>query len=270
MIRVALTGALGRMGAVMRRELRRQEDMQLVVAVSHRLPGLELTEEDRQSLQGVRLVTALDEVDAGGLDVVLDFSTPEAALEYAAYAGGHRLPMVLGTTGFSPAQLDELAERLAAVPCLVTPNMSLMMNIVFRMVANATVVLADYDVDVEITEHHHRGKRNAPSDTALKLAQIVAEKRHWPFPEVVCGSRWGRSGARPEKEIGIQCVRGGDIFSEHQVCFAGLGERIEIVHRAHSLYSYARGAAKALRWIVRQPPGVYDLLDMLGLSEVLY
>ncbi len=270
MLKVALTGALGRMGAVMRAELRRQGDLQLAAAVSQRLPGLELTEEERQGLEGVHLVASLDEVDAGDLDVVLDFSTPEAALEYAAYAGRNRLPMVMGTTGFTPSQLDELAGMLAEVPCLVTPNMSLMMNIVFRMVANATIVLADYDVDVEITERHHRRKRNAPSDTALKLAQIVAEKRHWPFPETVCGSRWGRVGERPEREIGIQCVRGGDIFSEHQVCFAGLGERIEIAHRAHSLTSYARGAVKALRWIVRQPPGTYDMLDMLGLAEVLY
>jgi len=141
---------------------------------------------------------------------------------------------------------------------------------VYRLVSNAAVVLDDYDVDVEIMERHHRGKRNAPSDTALKLAQIVAEKRHWPFPEVVKHDRWGMIGERKQQEIGIQCFRGGDIFSEHGIMFAGLGERVEIIHQAHSLESYARGAVRALRWIINRPPGVYDMLDMLGLPEVLY
>ncbi|MBN2332877.1 MAG: 4-hydroxy-tetrahydrodipicolinate reductase [Deltaproteobacteria bacterium] len=270
MIKVAITGALGRMGSVMRQHLKTQPDFELVLAVSHRLREGAGDEDSQQSLAGVSVAESFTQSVPGTIDVILDFSVPEAAMDYARFAGERRIPMVMGTTGFSTAQLDELADVLAGVPCLVSPNMSLMMNVMFRMVGNATLVLADYNVDVEISEGHHRGKRNAPSDTALKLAQIVAEKRHWPFPEAVRHSRWGMIGGRQEQEIGIQCIRGGDIFSEHSIMFAGLGERLEIAHRAHSLESYARGAVKALRWIINRPPGVYDMLDMLGLPEVLY
>ncbi len=270
MIKLAMTGALGRMGSVMRSHLKSQPDFKLVLAISHRLGSRELDDDLKRELEGVQLAGSFAGVDPKNIDVILDFSVPEAAAEYACFAGRHGIPMVMGTTGFNQQQLDKLAECLSDVPCLVSPNMSLMMNVIFRLVGNATVVLDDYNVDVEITERHHRGKRNAPSDTALKLAQIVAEKRHWPFPEVVRHDRWGMIGEREQREIGIQCLRGGDIFSEHGIMFAGLGERVEIVHRAHSLESYARGAVRALRWIVQQPPGVYDMLDMLGLSEVLY
>lgn len=267
-IRVALTGALGRMGVVMREHFAAVADITVVLAVSHRCGG-----------RPEAVVPALGNIPlAGGfpvrldrsVDVLLDFSVPDASLEYARFAAANGIPMVIGTTGFSPAQVDELAAILVDVPCLVSPNMSLMMNVVFRMVANATAVLEDYGVDVEIAEAHHRGKRNAPSDTALKLAQLVADKRRWPFPDCVRHDRWGTSGERPEQEIGIQCRRGGDIPSEHNVIFAGTGERLEIAHRTHSLDCYARGAEKALRWIVNQPPGVYDMLDMLGLPEVMY
>ena len=270
MIKLAMTGALGRMGSAMRAHLKSQPDFQLVLAVSHRLEDGKLDDTPDWELAGVELADSFAAVDPENIDVILDFSVPEASLEYARYAGINRIPLVMGTTGFSQEQLDQLAEYLADIPCLISPNMSLMMNIVYRLVGNATVVLDDYDVDVEITERHHRGKRNAPSDTALKLAQIVAEKRHWPFPEVVKHDRWGMIGERKKEEIGIQCLRGGDIFSEHGIMFAGLGERVEIIHRAHSLESYARGAARALRWIVQRSPGVYDMLDMLGLPEVLY
>ncbi len=270
MIKLAITGALGRMGSAMRAHLKNQPDFKLVLAVSHRLEKKELDADLKRELEGVQLAGSFLDADAKTIDAILDFSIPEAAVEYARFAGNHGIPMVMGTTGFNQEQLDKLAEYLQDVPCLVSPNMSLMMNMVYRLVGNATIVLDDYDVDVEITERHHRGKRNAPSDTALKLAQIVAEKRHWPFPEVVKHDRWGMIGERKQQEIGIQCLRGGDVFSEHEIMFAGLGERIEIVHRAHSLESYARGAVRALHWIINRPPGVYDMLDMLGLPEVLY
>lgn len=270
MIRLAMTGALGRMGSAMRSHLKSQPDFKLVLAVSQRLGTQGLNAEQERELEGVQVADSFSAVDPEIVDVIVDFSVPEAAVEYAAFAGTHGIPMVMGTTGFNQEQLDKLAAYLVDVPCLVCPNMSLMMNVVYRLVSNATVVLDDYDVDVEITERHHRKKRNAPSDTALKLAQIVAEKRHWSFPEVVNHDRWGMVGERKEREIGVQCLRGGDIFSEHGVVFAGLGEHIEIIHRAHSLESYARGATRALRWIINRPPGVYDMLDMLGLPEVLY
>ena len=270
MIKIAMAGALGRMGSAMRSYLKSQSNLKLVLAVSHRLGNQELDVDQKLELKGLRLADSFAAVDPETIDVIVDFSVPEAAVEYARYAGAHGIPMVIGTTGFNREQLDELAGYLAAVPCLLSPNMSLMMNVVYRLVSNATVVLDDYDVDVEISERHHRGKRNAPSDTALRLARIVAEKRHWLFPEVVNHDRWGMIGERKKQEIGIQCLRGGDVSSEHRIVFAGLGEQIEIIHRSHSLESYARGVTRALRWIINRPPGVYDMLDMLGLPEVLY
>jgi 4-hydroxy-tetrahydrodipicolinate reductase len=147
----------------------------------------------------------------------------------------------------------------------------MMMNLALRMAANAATVLPNESVDVEILEKHHREKRNAPSSTALNLAQIVAEKRGWSLGEALRHeNRWGLIGPRPAKEIAISSLRAGSLNSEHTIIFATSGESLEITHRSQTLEPFARGALQAATWIVNQPSGVYDMLDMLGLSEVLY
>ncbi len=266
MLQVAVTGASGRMGGVFKEHLEGMEDVQ-GLAVSSLPPSTTVAKTGM-----VERLSGLDRVCRNQTcDVIVDFSFPEATLAYAVWAAAKKVPMVIGTTGFTLVQLDQLADTLHAVPALLSPNMSLMMNLAWRMTANATAVLPNDTVDVEIVEKHHRDKRNAPSSTALKMAQIVAEKRGWSMAEALRhNARWGMIGSRPQKEIAIASVRGGTLISEHSIVFAGPGESLEITHRSQSLEPFARGSLQAARWIVKQSPGVYDMLDMLGLSEVLY
>jgi len=266
MLQVAVTGASGRMGGVFMKHLESLEDVQGVGVSS--LPVS--TTVSKTSM--VDRLACLDRVCREKLcDVIVDFSFPEATLAYAVWAAAQKVPMVIGTTGFTIAQLDQLENTLHSVPALLSPNMSLMMNLSWRMMANAVTVLPNDSVDVEIIEKHHRDKRNAPSSTALKMAQIVAEKRGWSLAEALRhNARWGIIGERSQKEIAIASVRGGSLISEHSIIFAGAGESLEITHRSQSLEPFARGTLQAARWIVTQPSGVYDMLDMLGLPEVLY
>ena len=251
MLQVAVTGASGRMGGAFMEHLEGHEDVQALAVEGH---------------------ACLDEICQTQIpDVIVDFSFPDATLDFAAWASAKKVPMVIGTTGFSLTQLDRLSGTLHSVPVMLSPNMSLMMNLAWRMTANAITVLPNDAVDVEIIERHHRDKRNAPSSTALKLAQIVAEKRGWSLAEALRHkARWGLIGPRPQKEIAISSLRGGTFNSEHSIIFAGQGESLEITHRSQSLEPFARGTLRSARWIVKQSPGVYDMLDMLGLSEVLY
>ena len=208
---------------------------------------------------------------AGRLDVVVDFSVPDATLRLAEWAAAHGKPMVIGTTGFTAEQLDKLGDILHPVAVLLSPNMSTMMNLAWRMMSNAAKVLPHDTIDIEIIEKHHRTKRNAPSSSALIMAQIVAEKRGWSLTESLRhNSRWGLLGERPRKEIAISSIRGGTLNSEHTIIFAGDGESLEVTHSSQTMEPFAKGALRASRWIVRQPSGVYDLLDMMGLPEVLF
>ncbi len=265
MLKIAITGASGRMGRAFLEYLAtRDEARGLGVSLPHSRTG-------RKAIEG-EVREQLDEIKRKyGIDVIVDFSSPEETLAAALWAAANQMPIVIGTTGFNRAALNRLEDILAGVPVLLSPNMSLMMNIALRMAANAALVLPNDSVDVEIVEKHHREKRNAPSSTALNLAQIVAEKRGWSLGEALRHeSRWGLIGPRPEKEIAISSVRAGTLNSEHTIIFATGGESLEITHRSQNREPFARGALRAATWIVKQPPGVYDMLDLLGLTEVLY
>ena len=173
--------------------------------------------------------------------------------------------MVIGATGFTREQLDEAAELVRKVPCVISPNMSIGVNILFKMVAEAARLLGD-GYDVEIVEAHHRFKKDAPSGTAIKLAQLVAQALDRDLGHVGVYARHGMTGERTGSEIGIQTIRGGDIVGDHTVIFASLGERIELVHRAHSRDNFARGAIRAAKWVLDQPGGIYDMSDVLGIK----
>jgi 4-hydroxy-tetrahydrodipicolinate reductase len=265
MLKIAITGASGRMGRAFLEHLAtRDEARGLGVSLPHGRTGRKaIDDEVKEQLDEVRRKY--------GLDVIVDFSSPDETLAAAGWASANQVPMVIGTTGFSRAQLNQLEDVLNDVPVLLSPNMSMMMNLALRMAANAATVLPNESVDVEILEKHHREKRNAPSSTALNLAQIVAEKRGWSLGEALRHeNRWGLIGPRPAKEIAISSLRAGSLNSEHTIIFATSGESLEITHRSQTLEPFARGALQAATWIVNQPSGVYDMLDMLGLSEVLY
>ncbi|HEB76676.1 MAG TPA: 4-hydroxy-tetrahydrodipicolinate reductase, partial [Nitrospirae bacterium] len=173
--------------------------------------------------------------------------------------------MVIGTTGFSKEDLQEISALVRSIPCVMAPNMSVGVNLLFKVLRDVATVLGD-DYDIEIIEAHHRMKKDAPSGTAIRLAEVVAGALGRNLDEVAIYARKGLIGERGRKEIGIQTVRGGDIVGEHTVMFAGTGERIEIVHRASSRDTFAAGAVRAALWVYGRSAGLYDMLDVLGLK----
>jgi 4-hydroxy-tetrahydrodipicolinate reductase len=198
-------------------------------------------------------------------DVLIDFTAPEASLRHVALAAAHGKAVVLGTTGLDAAQLDLLEKAARKVPVVFAPNMSVGVNLLFKVLADVAKVLGD-GFDVEIVEAHHRFKKDAPSGTAKKMGQVIAEALRRDYAQVAVPGRSGLVGERTPEEIGIFAVRGGDIVGDHTVTFAGLGERIEITHRAHSRDTFARGAVRAAKWVVGRVPGLYDMMDVLGLK----
>jgi len=252
MIRIVICGALGRMGRMVAAEIEGEKDLELAGAVE--APGVE------GSLLGVDVTDSLDDV-IGGCDVVVDFTNPEAALEHIDTGAEAGVPLVVGTTGLSEKQLERARAAASRTALLVTPNMSVGVNLMFETVERMARALKDFDA--EIIEIHHNRKKDSPSGTASRLADVIERAR--PGLERMHG-RQGILGARRPDELGIHSLRGGDVVGEHTVIFAGEGERLEITHRAHSRRTFARGAIRAVRFIVGKPAGIYSMADVLGLS----
>lgn len=253
MIRIVICGALGRMGRTVAAEIEAQEDLELTGAVE--AAGVE------GSLLGVAATSSLQDV-IGGCDVIVDFTNPEAALEHIEAGAAAGRPLVVGTTGFSSGQLERARAAAGSIPLLVAPNMSVGVNLMFRTVEETARALPDFDP--EIVEIHHNRKKDSPSGTASRLAESIERAR--PGLERIHG-RQGMLGARGAQELGIHSLRGGDVVGEHTVIFSGEGERIEITHRAHSRRTFARGAIRAVRFIVGKPAGLYSMADVLGLPR---
>jgi 4-hydroxy-tetrahydrodipicolinate reductase len=198
-------------------------------------------------------------------DVLIDFTHPEASMEHVRAGAELNRPVIIGTTGFSKDQLAEISKHAQKIPCVLSPNMSIGVNLCFKILAEVARTIGE-DYDMEIVEAHHRMKKDAPSGTAMKMAQVIAQAVCRNLDEVGVYARKGMIGERSRKEIGIQTVRAGDIVGEHTVLFAGKGERIEITHRAHSRDTFAAGAVRAAKWIAGKKPGLYDMQDVLGLK----
>jgi len=192
--------------------------------------------------------------------VLIDFTRPEGTLENLKHARA----MVIGTTGFSPAQRKTIAEAAQRIPIVMAANFAVGVNAVYKLAETAARILGD-DYDVEIVEAHHRHKVDAPSGTALKLGEVLARALKRELPKVSRHGRHGDTGERPAKEIGFHAIRGGDIVGEHTVFFAGAGERVEITVRSQSRTTYAMGALRAAKWLRGKAPGLYDMSDVLGL-----
>ena len=171
---------------------------------------------------------------------------------------------MIGSTGLTPEQVAEIRESAKGVACVLSPNMSVGVNLMFRMAADVARVLGD-DYDVEIVETHHRFKKDSPSGTAVKLADVVAGALGRKMKEAGVYGRHGMVGERPRKEIGVFAIRAGDVVGEHTLVFGGIGERLEITHRAHSRDTFARGAVRAASWVIGKPAGTYDMNAVLGL-----
>lgn len=196
-------------------------------------------------------------------DVVIDFTHAEAVLRNAERVAKAKKALVVGTTGLSPAAVKKLQRLGRRIPLVFSPNMSVGVNLLFRLVQRAASVLPD--ADIEIVEFHHNQKKDAPSGTAMKLADVAAAASRRSRKNFVYG-REGQVGERTPKEIGVLAGRAGDIVGDHTVYFAHAGERIELVHRAHSRDAFASGALTAAAWVARRRPGFYSMFDVLGLK----
>jgi len=197
--------------------------------------------------------------------MLVEFSVPEASLEHLRLVAAAGARAVIGTTGFSPAQREEIAALARRAAILVAPNMSVAVTLAFKVLALMATALGD-SYDVEITETHHRFKKDAPSGTAVRMAEVIAEALGRDLSQVGVYGRHGLPGERTDKEIGVMSLRSGDVVGEHTVSFGTLGERLELTHRAHSRDTFARGALRAARWMVGRPPGLYSMHDVLGIA----
>lgn len=270
MTKVIVAGAAGRMGGRIVQMVQERPELELVAAfesAEHPAVGKDAGLVNGLAEIGVAIAPGLERViDLG--EVIIDFTFHAATARFAELAARHGRAMVIGTTGFSSDELARLKQLADAhFPCVLSPNMAVGVNVLFKLVEKAATILGDA-YDVEIVEAHHRLKKDAPSGTALKLGQVAAQALGRDWDQVAVMERRGIIGERSNTEIGIQTVRGGDIIGDHTVCFAGIGERLELIHRASSRDNFARGAALAASWVKDKPGGMYSMFDVLGLETI--
>jgi 4-hydroxy-tetrahydrodipicolinate reductase len=265
-IRVGITGAAGRMGRTLIEAISLVDGLMLAAAIERpecTLLGADSGELAGQGKNGVAVVGALAAVLAD-IDVLIDFSVPEATMANLGLCSARGVAMVIGTTGFTAQQQRAIAQAASLTPICKAANFSTGVNLCFKLLDMAARVLGD-DVDIEIYEAHHRHKIDAPSGTALSMGKVVADALGRDLDKVAVFGREGQTGARARATIGFATVRGGDIVGDHTVTFAADGERVEITHKASSRMSFARGAVRAAGWLVGQDAGLYDMQDVLGL-----
>ncbi len=267
MIKVAVTGAAGRMGQRIIALV--TEAPGLVVAGAVERPIHKAVGEDAGLAAGcglldVKIVDRLEQALKDS-DVLIDFTFPEVTLENAAICARLGKRMIIGSTGFTPEQREKLASFAKSIPIVFAPNMSVGVNVCFKLLKDMAKTLGD-GFDVEIVELHHNKKKDSPSGTAVRMGEVVAEALGRDYHQVANCHREGMCGERTKEEIGMQTVRGGDIVGEHTVYFIGMGERIELTHRAMSRDMFARGAVRAAGWLADKGPGLYDMQDVLGLK----
>jgi 4-hydroxy-tetrahydrodipicolinate reductase len=269
MIRVIVTGAAGRMGRRVITQVAASPDLKLVGAIEY--PGHPQIGQDAGERLGLgRLavpITAEIQACLPEAEVVIDFTNPEVSLENLRKAALHDRAIVIGSTGFSAAQKDLLQQQATKTRCVFAPNMSVGVNVLMK-VLELTATLIGHEYDMEIMEVHHNQKKDAPSGTALKMAEVLAQATDRNLAIHAVYHRQGFTGIRRPDEIGIQTLRAGDIVGEHTVYFAGPGERLEFIHRAHSRDNFAVGALRAARWLLPQKLGLYDMMDVLGLKNL--
>ncbi len=261
MYKIIVCGACGRMGRELIRVIDELEDIQLVGAIeTPNHPCL------ARKIGKIEVSFNLEESIQEGA-VVVEFTTTSATLEHLGIAKRKGTPMVIGTTGFKDEEYGIIEEASQEIPILLSPNMSVGINLMYNLVKQASQILQGKKFDHEIIELHHRLKKDAPSGTAKKIAEIIAEATGKDLTENLVYGRQGITGERTEQEIGIHSVRGGTAVGEHTVVFAGNGERLEITHRADSRRIYALGAVLAAQFITGKEKGLYDLQDALKVKE---
>jgi 4-hydroxy-tetrahydrodipicolinate reductase len=267
-VKAIVVGAAGKVGGRIIHIINETPSIELCQAVErpdHPAIGRDIGEIIGLGKMGIPLEKAMKKEKGA---VIINFSSPQASMESLEFARENGLAAVIGTTGLSPAQTERLREISKSMRCVFSPNMSVGVNVMFQVVRDVARVLGP-EYDIEILEAHHRLKKDSPSGTAVKLGEVIADAIGRNFAQVGVYGRKGMVGERTRDEIGMQVIRAGDIVGEHTVLFGGVGERLEIIHRAHSRDNFARGAVRAALWIVNQPNGLYDMQDVLGLNPGL-
>ncbi len=268
MTKVAVTGAAGRMGSRIIALVTEAAEMTVTGAIEsplHNHIGQDAGLGAGCGPLHVAITSDLEQALAPS-DVLIDFTWPEVTMQNLAQCVRLGKSMVIGTTGFTVQQRSEIENASQVIPLVFAPNMSVGVNVCFKLLKELAATLGD-GFDVEIVELHHNRKKDSPSGTAVRMGEIVAAALDRDYSEVANYHREGMCGERSREEIGMQTVRGGDIVGEHTVYFIGMGERIELTHRAMSRDMFARGAIRAAKWLDRQPAGLYSMQDVLGLNQ---
>ncbi|MFC1490779.1 4-hydroxy-tetrahydrodipicolinate reductase [Candidatus Latescibacterota bacterium] len=264
-MKIVMNGALGRMGRRILTLASEDQDFEIIGAVD---ANKDFLGQDIGEIIGIgKTDVLLTEKLSDTLkyaDLVIDFTWPDIILETAKICGEANVPLVMGTTGLPADKMNEFKALVSSIPCVMAPNMSVGVNVLFKIAGETAAILGD-DYDIEISETHHRFKKDAPSGTANHLAEIVADALDRNLEEEARYGRVGLSGERTAKEIGIHALRMGDVVGEHTVSFGTIGERIELTHKAQSRDALAKGAIIAAKFMKTAKVGFYDMQDVLGL-----
>lgn len=266
MIRVAVVGAAGRMGKTLIEAVLATDGMILAAATEQpdsTLVGVDAGEQAGVGNLGVAISHSLTKV-VDAFDVLIDFTGPAGTMVHLDVCRQHGKAMVIGTTGLSEEQKAEIRAAAEDIPIVFAPNMSVGVNLCFRLLELAAQVMGD-EADIEIIEAHHRHKVDAPSGTALRMGEVVAGALGRDLSDVAVYGREGHTGPRDARTIGFETIRAGDVVGEHTVWFATEGERVEITHKASSRMTFAKGAVRAAAWLGDQGPGLFDMQDVLAL-----
>ncbi len=264
-IKIAVVGASGRMGRMIIESALKDAGVRLVAAIDQ--PGTSAIGKDAGELVGQPCgVMVTSDVEAGIAlaDCLIDFTRPEGTLHHLSICRRHHVGMVIGTTGFDAAGKAAIAEAGKEIPVVFAPNMSVGVNVVFKLLDMASRIMNE-GYDIEIVEAHHRHKIDAPSGTALRMGEVVAQALGCDLKECAIYGREGVTGERDPSTIGFATVRGGDIVGDHTVMYCGTGERVEISHKAGSRMPYALGSLRAARFLAGKQNGQFDMQDVLGL-----
>jgi 4-hydroxy-tetrahydrodipicolinate reductase len=265
-LKIAVAGASGRMGRMLIEAIQQADDLILAGALD--VPGSANLGSDAAAFLGTPAKVLIESDLAKGLagvDVLIDFTRPEGTLKHAQYCAEHDIKMIIGTTGLEPAHKEAIAAAAQKTAIMLSPNMSVGVNVTLKLLEMAAKSFAE-GYDIEIIEAHHRHKIDAPSGTALKMGEVIADALGRKLDDVAVYAREGITGPREPSSIGFAAVRGGDIIGDHTVMFAGTGERIEISHKSSSRVSYAHGSLRAARYLADKQTGLYDMQDVLGLK----
>jgi len=263
---VAVAGASGRMGRMLVEAVLAADDCKLAGALD--VPGSPAVGVDASAFLGQASGVAIASDLATGLaqaQFLIDFTRPEGTMQHLRHCRDNGIKLVIGTTGFSDAQKAEIADAARDIAIMMAPNMAVGVNVVLTLLRQAAKALS-HGYDIEIIEAHHRHKVDAPSGTALKMGEVVADALGRDLKECAIYGREGVTGERDPSTIGFATVRGGDIVGDHTVLFAGIGERIEITHKSSSRATYAQGSLRAVRFLAHQPHGLFGMDDVLGLK----